>query len=84
MDYAINELEQEVLNTTRELAQKKLKPLRAEMDAKETFSRQMLEEYRKSGIMGLWLPEEYGGLGGGLPAWPWRLKSSPAYVPAWR
>ena len=66
MDYAINELEQEVLNTTRELAQKKLKPLRAEMDAKETFSRQMLEEYRKSGIMGLWLPEEYGGLGGGI------------------
>lgn len=36
------------------------------MDAKETFSRQMLEEYRKSGIMGLWLPEEYGGLGGGI------------------
>ena len=28
MDYAINEMEQEVLNTTRELAQKKLKPLR--------------------------------------------------------
>ena len=38
MDYAMNELEQEVLNATRELAQKKLKPLRAEMDAKEEFS----------------------------------------------
>ena len=66
MDYAINEMEQEVLNTTRELAQKKLKPLRAEMDAKEQFSKEMLEEYKKSGIMGLWLPEEYGGLGGGI------------------
>ena len=66
MDYAINEMEQEVLNATRELAQKKLKPLRAEMDAKEQFSNQMLEEYRKSGMMGLWLPEEYGGLGGGI------------------
>ncbi len=66
MDYAINEMEQEVLNTTRELAQKKLKPLRAEMDAKETFSKEMYEEYRKSGMFGLWLPEEYGGLGGGI------------------
>ena len=66
MDYAINELEQEVLNATRELAQKKLKPLRAEMDAKEEFSHEMLEEYRKSGMFGLWLPEEYGGLGGGI------------------
>ncbi len=66
MDYAINEMEQEVLNATRELAQKKLKPLRAEMDAKETFSKEMYEEYRKSGMFGLWLPEAYGGLGGGI------------------
>ena len=66
MDYAMNELEQEVLNATRELAQKKLKPLRAEMDAKEEFSHEMLEEYRKSGMFGLWLPEKYGGLGGGI------------------
>ena len=43
MNYAINEMEQEVLNATRELAQKKLKPLRAEMDAKETFSKDMYE-----------------------------------------
>jgi len=66
MDYAINEMEQEVLNTTREFAQKKIKPIRAEMDAKEAFSYEMWEEYRKSGLFGLWLPEEYGGLGGGI------------------
>ena len=66
MDYAINEMEQETLNATRELAQKKLKPLRAEMDAKEQFSKEMYEEFRKSGMFGLWLPEKYGGLGGGI------------------
>ena len=66
MDYAINEMEQETLNATRELAQKKLKPLRAEMDAKEQFSKEMYEEFRKSGMFGLWLPEKYGGLGGGV------------------
>ena len=66
MDYAINEMEKKVLDTTRELAQNKLKPLRAEMDEKEEFSKEMYEEYRKSGMFGLWLPEEYGGLGGGI------------------
>lgn len=66
MDYAINEMEQEVLNTTREFAQKKIKPVRAEMDEKEQFSYEMWEEFRKSGLFGLWLPEEYGGLGGGI------------------
>ena len=66
MDYAINEKEQQVLNTTREFAQKKIKPIRAEMDEKEQFSHEMWEEFRKSGLFGLWLPEIYGGLGGGI------------------
>ncbi|MBR5151715.1 MAG: acyl-CoA dehydrogenase family protein, partial [Elusimicrobiaceae bacterium] len=66
MDYASNEMEQKVLDATRELAQKKLKPLRAEMDEKEEFSKQMYEEYRRAGMFGLWLPTQYGGLGGGI------------------
>lgn len=66
MDYAINKLEQETLQATRELAQKKLKPLRAQMDEKEEFSKDMYEEFRKSGMFGLWLPQQYGGLGGGI------------------
>lgn len=83
MDYAINEMEQETLNATREFAQKKLKPVRAEMDAKEVFSPEILQEFRKSGMFGLWFPEKYGGLGGGLPAWRWPLKNFPAYAPGW-
>ena len=66
MDYAINEMERNVLNVTRELAQQKLKPLRAEMDEREEFSKEMYEAYRKAGMFGLWLPKEYGGLGGGI------------------
>lgn len=66
MEYAINEMEQEVLNAARELAQKKLKPIRAEMDEKEQFAATLVDQYRKSGFFGLWLPEEYGGLGGGI------------------
>lgn len=66
MDYAINELEQKVLHTSRELVEKKIKTLRAEMDAKEQFSKEMLEAYRKAGMFGLWLAEAYGGWGGGI------------------
>ncbi len=66
MDYATNELEQEVLNLSRELVEKKIKPLRAEMDEKEEFSREMLEAYRQAGMFGLWVAPEYGGLGGGI------------------
>lgn len=66
MDYATNELERKVLTISRELVEKKIKPLRAEMDEKEQFSYEMLEEYRKSGMFGWWIAEEYGGLGGGI------------------
>lgn len=66
MDYATNELEQEVLNLSRELVEKKIKPLRAEMDEKEEFSREMLDAYRQAGMFGLWLAPEYGGRGGGI------------------
>ncbi len=66
MDYAINELEHEILRTSRELVERKIKPLRAEMDEKEQFSRVMLDEYRASGMFGLWIAEAYGGRGGGI------------------
>ncbi len=66
MDYASNELEQKTLNATRTFAQEKLKSLRAQMDEREEFSTEMYEEFRKSGMFGLWLPEKYGGAGGGI------------------
>ncbi len=66
MDYAMSEMEQKTLTATREFAQKKLKPMRAEMDEKEEFSEKICEEFRQSGMFGLWLPQKYGGLGGGI------------------
>ena len=66
MDYATNELEQEVLHLSRELVEKKIKPLRAKMDEREEFSREMLETYRQAGMFGLWVASEYGGRGGGI------------------
>ena len=66
MDYAINDLEQEILNLTRAFAQQKLKPMRAQLDEREEFSKEVYEQFVKAGLFGLWLPEKYGGRGGGI------------------
>ena len=66
MDYAINELQQEIINTAKEVAETVLKPLRAEADAKEQFSHEVVKAYQQTGLFGVWLPKEYGGLGGGV------------------
>ena len=66
MDYAINELEQKTLNITRQFAQTKLKPVRAQMDEREEFSKEIYEQFCQAGLFGLWLPEVYGGMGGGI------------------
>lgn len=66
MNYAVTELEQEVYNTARELAQKKLKPVRAALDEQEAFSPEVMELFKKAGLFGIWLPKKYGGLGGGV------------------
>ena len=66
MDYAINELEKKTLNVTREFAQNKLKPMRAQLDEREEFSQEIYEEFRRAGMFGLWLPQVYGGRGGGI------------------
>lgn len=66
MNYAVTELEQEVYNTARELAQKKLKGVRAELDANEKYSKEIMDVLKKAGLSGIWLPKKYGGLGGGV------------------
>jgi alkylation response protein AidB-like acyl-CoA dehydrogenase len=49
---------EEVLPTVRELA--------AEADAAGEFPDQHIKTFRESGLLGLVVPEEYGGMGGGL------------------
>lgn len=66
MNYAETELETEVQNTARDLAQKKLKPLRAQLDADAAYSPEVMEMFKKAGLFGIWLPKKYGGLGGGV------------------
>jgi butyryl-CoA dehydrogenase len=62
--HGLTEEEIEIRNIMREFARERVKPVRAELDEKEIFPRALLNELGKMDLMGLYIPEEYGGFGG--------------------
>lgn len=65
MDYFLTEEQQEIRNIARQIAEEKIKPVRAELDEKEEFPWEILKVLAQSDLFGLYIPEEYGGFGGG-------------------
>ena len=65
MEYCFNELQQTVKQMARTIAEEKMLPLRAEADDKEIFPRSVINELAATDLMGAYIPEDYGGLGGG-------------------
>src|SRR5712691_3870194 len=65
MDYSFTEEQQAIVETAREIAQKKIKPVREHYDETEKYPWEIVEELRKADLFGVYIPQEYGGLGGG-------------------
>ncbi|MGI6657635.1 MAG: acyl-CoA dehydrogenase family protein [Desulfobulbus sp.] len=65
MDYFLTEEQQMIVDTAREIADEKIIPIRAELDEKNQFPREILQDMAKADLFSLFVPEEYGGLGGG-------------------
>ena len=65
MEYFLTELQKTVKQMARTIAQEKIVPLRAELDEKEEFPRSVMKELADTDLLGVHIPEEYGGLGGG-------------------
>jgi butyryl-CoA dehydrogenase len=55
-----------IKDLARQIAEEKFKPFRAEMDEKDEFPWEVVKVLRESDMFGIYLPEEYGGLGGGV------------------
>ncbi len=55
-----------IQDLARQIAEEKFKPLRAEADEKAEFPWEAVKVLRDSDMFGIYLPEEYGGLGGGI------------------
>lgn len=65
MDYFFTEQQQMIIETAREITNEKIIPMRAELDEKNEFPREILQDIAKADLFSIFVPEEYGGLGGG-------------------
>jgi butyryl-CoA dehydrogenase/short/branched chain acyl-CoA dehydrogenase len=50
--------------SVREFAEQEIRPLAAQMDEKGQFSQDLMKRFFELGLMGIEVPEEYGGQGG--------------------
>jgi alkylation response protein AidB-like acyl-CoA dehydrogenase len=63
MDFQISELTQQVAQTTRDFAQQHIRPYVMEWDESQEFPAHVFKEMGALGIMGAFVPEQYGGAG---------------------
>ena len=66
MDYFLTEQQKEIRNLTRTIAEEQVLPVRAALDEKEEFPWEIMKILGDAGLFGVYISEEYGGLGGGL------------------
>ncbi len=63
MNLELNEVQQMVRNSVREFAQAEIAPLAREYDEEEKFPKPQLAGLAEMGLLGMIIPEEYGGAG---------------------
>lgn len=63
MNFVTEEITQQIGEATREFAERYIKPHVMEWDESQTFPKELFHEMGKLGIMGVLVPEEYGGAG---------------------
>jgi len=65
LEYFLNDLQKTVKGMARTIAEEKILPVRAELDETEEFPWAIMKYLADTDLFGVFLPEEYGGLGGG-------------------
>jgi alkylation response protein AidB-like acyl-CoA dehydrogenase len=65
MDYFLSEDQMMIKELVRQIAEEKVVPVREELDDKEEFPWEIMKVLAQSDLFGLFIPEEYGGLGKG-------------------
>ena len=65
MEYFLSELQKTVKKMTRTIAEERILPVRAALDEKEEFPWAIMKDLADTDMFGVFIPEEYGGLGGG-------------------
>jgi len=65
MDYFLTEDQIMIKDLAKEIAEDQIMPVRAELDEKEEFPMEIMKTLAQSDFMGIYIPEEYGGMGKG-------------------
>ncbi len=66
MDYLFNEQQVMVKDLARKIANEKIRPVAAKYDESEEFAWEIMKVLAESDLFGVYIPEIYGGLGGGI------------------
>lgn len=64
-EFFLNEEQKYMKNLAKRITKEKIVPVRSHLDEKNEFPRQILDDIAKAGLFGIYIPEEYGGLGYG-------------------
>ena len=63
MDYLLTEEQIMIRDLARQIAEEKIVPVRAELDEQNKFPRDIMKAMAQADLFGIYIPEEYGGLG---------------------
>src|SRR5437588_6060152 len=63
MDFGLSEDQREIQALARDLARAEIEPYAAQWDREHTFPRNLYPKLAELGLMGICIPEEYGGAG---------------------
>lgn len=65
VNYLLSEEQQMIVDLARQIAKEKIVPVRAQLDEEEAFPWDIMQDLSQADLFGLYVPEEYGGFGGG-------------------
>ena len=66
LEHFLTEQQREIKSLTRTIAEEQVLPVRAELDEKEEFPWAIMKVLADTDLFGVFIPAEYGGLGGGV------------------
>ncbi|MGQ9484422.1 MAG: acyl-CoA dehydrogenase family protein [Desulfosoma sp.] len=66
MNYFLTDEQRMIQELAEQIAREKIRPVRAQLDEAEEFPTEILKILAQSDLFGVYIPEEYGGLGGGI------------------
>lgn len=65
MEYFLTEDQVMIRDLAKQIADEKIRPVAAELDEKEEFPHDLMKVLADADLFGVYIPEEYGGLGAG-------------------